>query len=289
MLVSGKQILGPAHANGFAVPAFNLSDYGILMAAFEACEEINSPLIVALGPAEGGWIGEDFVPAVLSRARRSSIPTALHWDHGASLQEAVVALRRGYTSVMIDASRETFEANVEVTSRVVEVAHAAGVSVEGEIGTIGTMQASPEGGGEDILYTDPSQASEYVERTGVDSLAIAIGTRHGLYPSDLKPRIRLELLAAIASEVNVPLVLHGGSDNPDHEIAEACKAGINKVNISSDVKAVFFDGMREALRDASLRDPRLIVPIAAARVKELVLHKVGLFGSGDTAHYYQRV
>ncbi|WP_159622092.1 ketose-bisphosphate aldolase [Ruania rhizosphaerae] len=285
-LITGAQILAPASDQGFAVPALNLSDYGMLMAAFEVCEELKSPLMVALGPKEGNWIGPDFIPAVLSRAARSNVPTVLHWDHGATLGEAVRAIKLGYTSVMIDASLEPFERNVEITARVVEVAHAAGVSVEGELGTIGKTAGADEGGTDDILYTEPSEAVEFAERTGVDSLAIAIGTRHGIYPKTLKPELRLGLLDSIDAVVDVPLVLHGGSDNPDGEIRDACGRGINKVNISSDVKRAFYDAMREVLADTSLLDPRLIVPGAMEAVKDLVRHKIDLFGSAGTIHYY---
>ncbi|UFU01905.1 ketose-bisphosphate aldolase [Ruania suaedae] len=285
-LITGAQILAPASAQGFAVPALNLSDYGMLMAAFEVCEELKSPLMVALGPKEGNWIGPDFIPAVLSRAARSTVPTVLHWDHGATLDEAVRAIKLGYSSVMIDASLEPFERNVEITSRVVEVAHAAGVSVEGELGTIGKTVGADEGGTDDILYTEPAEAVEFARRTGVDSLAIAIGTRHGIYPKSLKPELRLSLLDEIDEVVDVPLVLHGGSDNPDAEIREACRRGINKVNISSDVKRAFYDAMRGVLADTSLLDPRLIVPGAMEAAKDLVRHKIDLFGSAGTIHYY---
>lgn len=285
-LITGTQILAPAGEHGYAVPALNLSDFGMLMAAFDVCEELKSPLMVALGPKEGNWIGPDFIPAVVSRAARSSIPAVLHWDHGNDLGEVVRAIRLGYTSVMIDASLLPFEDNVAVTSTVVEVAHAAGVSVEGELGTIGKTEGADEGGTDDILYTEPAEAVEFARRTGVDSLAIAIGTRHGIYPASLKPELKLDLLEQIDAVVDVPLVLHGGSDNPDAEIREACLRGINKVNISSDVKGAFYDGMREVLTDTSLRDPRLIVPVAMERAKDLVRHKIDLFGSAGTAHHY---
>lgn len=285
-LITGAEILAPASQHGFAVPALNLSDYGMMIAAFEVCEELKSPLMVALGPKEGDWIGRDFIPAVLSRAHRSTVPVALHWDHGASLDEVVRAIQLGYTSVMIDASLEPFEKNVEVTSRVVEIAHAAGVSVEGELGTIGKTEGADEGGTDDILYTDPAQAVEFADRTGIDSLAIAIGTRHGIYPKTLTPEIKLDLLDEVDAVVDIPLVLHGGSDNPDAEIRDACTRGINKVNISSDIKGAFYDGMREVLQDDSLRDPRLVVPTAMERAKDLVRHKIDLFGSAGSTHRY---
>lgn len=285
-IITGTEILAPASEHGFAVPALNLSDYGMLMAAFEVCEELKSPLMVALGPKEGNWIGPDFIPAVLSRAARSSVPTVLHWDHGNDLSEVVRAIRLGYTSVMIDASLQSFETNIEITSRVVEIAHAAGMSVEGELGTIGKTEGADEGGTDDILYTVPAEAKEFAERTGIDSLAIAIGTRHGIYPKTLTPELKLDLLDEIDAVVDIPLVLHGGSDNPDAEIRDACTRGINKVNISSDVKKAFYHGLRGVLADEKLLDPRLIVPAGMEAAKELVRHKIDLFGSAGTTHHY---
>ncbi|ROR73150.1 ketose-bisphosphate aldolase [Bogoriella caseilytica] len=285
-LVTGAELLAVASEHGFAVPALNLSDYNMMIAAFEVCEEVGSPLMVALGPKEGGWIGEDFIPAILARAHRSSVPTALHWDHGNDLDEVIRAIRLGYTSVMIDASLQPFEKNVEVTAEVVRIARAAGVSVEGELGTIGKTEGADEGGTDDILYTEPDEAVTFAERTGVDSLAIAIGTRHGIYPPDLKPELKLDLLDSIDAAVDVPLVLHGGSNNPDEEIRQACTRGINKVNISSDIKGAFYDGLRETLQDRSIRDPRIVVPPAMECARELVRHKIGLFGSADTLQHY---
>ncbi len=286
-LITGTEILAPAAQHGYAVPALNLSDFGMLMAAFDVCEELKSPLMVALGPKEGNWIGPDFIPAVRSRAARSSIPSVLHWDHGNDLDEVVRAIQLGYTSVMIDASLLPFEENVATTARVVEIARAAGVSVEGELGTIGKTEGADEGGTDDILYTDPDEAVEFADRTGIDSLAIAIGTRHGIYPASLTPEIKLDLLDRIDAVVDLPLVLHGGSDNPDSEIRDACTRGINKVNISSDLKGAFYDRMRVTLQDTSLRDPRLIVPDAMEAAKELIRHKIDLFGSAGTAHHYR--
>ncbi len=152
-------------------------------------------------------------------ARR--VPIAIHWDHGATYEQILQAIQYGFTSVMIDGSLKPFEENLAITKKVTDSAHAVGVSVEGELGTIGGNDSYAEAGAAEIIYTDPDDAVTFVEQTGVDSLAIAIGTFHGLYPAHLKPELKLDLLKEIKSRVQIPLVLHGGSGNPDDEIREA--------------------------------------------------------------------
>ncbi|MGC3954881.1 MAG: ketose-bisphosphate aldolase [Propionicimonas sp.] len=287
-LVSGTAILEPAREHGFAVPAFNLSDYGMVRAAIDVCEELGSPLMIALGPKEGSWVGPAFIPSVLALAHASSIPIALHWDHGANLGEVVRAIQAGYTSVMIDASRVEYEENIRITSEVVRVAHSAGVSVEAELGTIGATVGADEGGTSDIIYTDPEQAVDFVERTGLDFLAIAIGTRHGTYPATLQPELKLDLLDRIAARATVPLVLHGGSDNPDDEVRAACTRGINKVNISTDLKRAFFDGIGRELAENGGFEPRLVIPAGMATMAAVARQKVEIFGAVDTVGHYRR-
>ncbi|MGO2097741.1 MAG: class II fructose-bisphosphate aldolase, partial [Candidatus Microbacterium stercoravium] len=169
------------------------------------------------------------------------------------------------------------------TSRAVEIAHAVGVSVEGELGTIGKME-SDDGG---IIYTDPSDAVSFVERTDVDSLAVAIGTRHGIYPSNITPHLKLDLLREIKAAVGIPLVLHGGSNNPDDEIGEAARSGINKINISSDIKVAFFEKIRDVLADRSLREPDAIVPPAIEAMQAVASQKIDLFGAAGKADLYR--
>jgi fructose-bisphosphate aldolase, class II len=178
VLINGKQLLDVASANNFAIPAFNVADYHMFNGLIEISEEKEAPLIVAIHPNEISLLGFDVIQAIRARIHRSTVPVAIHWDHGASHEQAVAAIQGGFTSVMIDASMEPFERNVEISRRVVETAHAALVSVEGELGTIGAMEHAAAGDG--IIYTDPADAVRFVEQTGVDSLAIAIGTRHGI-------------------------------------------------------------------------------------------------------------
>lgn len=286
MLIDGKKLLAVADAHNFAVPAFNVSDYAMSNGLFDICEQKGAPWILAIHPDEVSHIGSDVIVALRERAHRSTVPVAIHWDHGGGYDEILTAIKIGFTSVMIDGSMLPFEENVALTARVVAAAHAVGLSVEGELGTIGKTDDQAEAGTDDIIYTVPSQAVEFVERTGVDSLAVAIGTRHGIYPSTLKPELKLDLLTEIKRAVGIPLVLHGGSNNPDSEIAEAVTLGVNKINISSDIKVAYFDEMRTVLADLGLREPNLIEPPAVVAMQKVAAQKIDLFGAAGKAHLY---
>jgi fructose-bisphosphate aldolase, class II len=287
VLITGKDLLAVANDNDFAVPAFNVSDYAMSNGLFEICEEKRAPWILAIHPDEVSHLGQDVLVALRQRAQRSSVPVAIHWDHGGSYDQILTAIQIGFTSVMIDGSMLPFEENIAITKRVADAAHAVGLSVEGELGTIGRTDEQAEGGTDDIIYTRPDQAIEFVERTGVDSLAVAIGTRHGIYPAALKPELKLDLLRELKSQLKLPLVLHGGSNNPVSEIAEAVKLGINKINISSDIKVAYFDAMRHELADLDLREPNLIEPPAAAAMKTLAAEKIDLFEAAGKADLYR--
>ena len=188
---------------------------------------------------------------------------------------------------MIDASKLPFEENIAITLKVCDVAHLANVSVESELGTIGTTGNSIEGGTTGIIYTDPDQAKDFVEKTGIDTLAVAIGTAHGIYPSDMKPELRLDILQILKDTLDIPLVLHGGSSNKDEEIAKAVKIGISKINISSDIKVAFYDKCREVLNaHPEYREPLEIYPEPIKACREVIAHKVNLFDSADKVKYY---
>ena len=163
-----------------------------------------------------------------------------------------------------------------------------GVSVEGELGTIGSTGDSYEGGANDIIYTDPEQAKDFVEKTGIDSLAVAIGTAHGIYPKDMKPELKLDLLEKIRKNVDIPLVLHGGSSNPDKEIAESVKIGISKINISSDIKVALYKKCREVLSEnPKWIEPNTIYPPCIKAMREVVEFKMNLFNDIDKANLYR--
>jgi fructose-bisphosphate aldolase class II len=286
VLVNGNTLLGVAHENNFAVPAFNIADWSMFIGLIDLCEEREAPVIMAIHPNEVALMSWDIVQAIRARAHRSSVPVMIHWDHGASYDQVIGCIRNGFTSVMIDRSTDPYDENVAVTAQVARTAHVVGVSVEGEIGTIGATDKYAESGTDDIIYTEPDEAVRFVQDTGVDSLAVAIGTRHGIYPADLQPALRLDLLKEIKKAVDMPLVLHGGSNNPDDEIAEAARTGVNKVNISSDVKIAFMDKLREVMADTNLREPDTIYPPAMAAMKTVASHKLDLLGTAGKASLY---
>jgi len=286
MLTTGKVILDVAHEHSFAVPAFNISDYAMFLGIIDISEEKNAPVILGIHPDEVQHVGVEMIAAVAQRAHRSSVPIAIHWDHGASYEQILTAIRSGFTSVMIDGSMLPFEDNIAISRKVVHAAHAVGLSVEGELGTIGQMDSQAEGGSDTIIYTNPDDALTFVESTAVDSLAVAIGTYHGIYPTTMKPELKLDLLKLIKDKVDIPLVLHGGSNNPDDEIAEAVKLGINKINISSDIKVAYHTKMREVLADQSLREPLIIQPPCIEAMKVVAGQKIDLFDTAGKASLY---
>ncbi|MEU4228640.1 ketose-bisphosphate aldolase [Nonomuraea sp. NPDC026600] len=286
MLTTGKVLLAVANEKYFAVPAFNISDYAMFNGIVDISEEKNAPLIIGIHPDEVRHLGPDVIVAMAQRAHRSSVPIAIHWDHGATYQEMLTAIRIGFTSVMIDASMKSFEDNIAISKKVTETAHAVGLSVEAELGTIGKTDNEAEDGSDAIIYTDPADAVTFVRETGVDSLAVAIGTYHGIYPKTLKPELKLDLLKEIKDRVQIPLVLHGGSGNPDDEIAESVKLGINKINISSDIKLAYHMKMREVLADESLREPNSIQPPCIEAMKVVAAQKIDLFEAAGKASLY---
>ena len=288
MLVSGKEILEVANKFGFAVPAFNAGSGQLLEAVMQACEETESPVMIAIHPDELSFLTDSFVDQVKYYANHSKVPVCIHLDHGASYEQVIHAIQLGFTSVMIDASHKSYEDNIAITKKVVEAAHAVGVYVEAELGTIGDTGKSIEGGVTEVIYTDPEVAQDFIEKTNVDSLAIAIGTAHGIYPKNMKPKLRLDILQEIEKLVEIPLVLHGGSSNPDEEIAQSVKLGINKINISSDIKIVFANKLKEILAasDSEIREPNVMFPECMKETKKVAIDKIKLFNSEGKAKLY---
>ncbi|HKS97958.1 MAG TPA: ketose-bisphosphate aldolase [Rugosimonospora sp.] len=287
MLTTGKTILDVANKHSFAVPAFNISDWAMFKGIVEISEEKDAPLIVGIHPDEVRHIGREMITGIIERSHNATVPIAIHWDHGATYEQMLQAIQYGFTSVMIDASLQPFGENLAISKRVTDAAHALGLSVEAELGTIGANDSYAEGGSATIIYTDPDDAVTFVEQTGVDSLAVAIGTFHGLYPAHLKPELKLDLLKEIKSRVQIPLVLHGGSGNPDDEIAEASRIGINKINISTDIKIAYHNKMREVLgSDPKTREPNAIQPPCVEAMKIVAAQKIDLFGAAGKGALY---
>lgn len=287
MLMNMKDLLTVAQKNHFAVPAFNIGSDQLLKAVMKTVKELKSPVILEMSPDEFNFVGNAQIQAMLYEAAHTDVPVCIHLDHGDSYETVVRAIQAGMTSVMIDASKLPYEENVSITKKVVETAHIANVSVESELGTIGTTGNSIEGGTEGVIYTVPEEAKQFIEDTGIDTFACAIGTAHGIYPKDMKPKLRIDILKDITDQVSVPLVLHGGSSNKDEEIAEAVKNGICKINISSDIKVAFYEQARKTLNEnPGYREPLEIYPAAMEACGKVCADKIRLFNSQDKVKCY---
>ncbi|HFD0887984.1 TPA: ketose-bisphosphate aldolase [Enterococcus faecium] len=286
MLYTMKELLKVAKENQFAVPAFNICSYDMMKAIIEEAERLEAPVILEIHPDEIAYLSVEFVAVVRAYAYTSKLPIVIHLDHGGTIEDVLRAIRNGYSSVMIDASLKSFDDNVQITKKVVALAHAVNVSVEAELGTIGN-NGSAEGGAETIIYTDPDQAKIFVKETGIDTLAVAIGTAHGLYPKNRTPKLNIDLLKEFNQQIDLPFVLHGGSGNPDAEVSEAVKYGVAKVNLSSDLKSVFFNALREILSEnPSMYEPNEIYPAANKKVQEVVKHKMEILNTVGKASLY---
>lgn len=287
MLMNMKDLLTVAQKNHFAVPAFNIGSDQLLKAVMKTVKELKSPVILEMSPDEFNFVGYAQIQAMLYEAAHTDVPVCIHLDHGDSYETVVRAIQAGMPSVMIDASKLPYEENVAITKKVVETAHIANVSVESELGTIGTTGNSIEGGTEGVIYTVPEEAKQFIEDTGIDTFACAIGTAHGIYPKDMKPKLRIDILKDITNQVSVPLVLHGGSSNKDEEIAEAVKNGICKINISSDIKVAFYEQARKTLNEnPGYREPLEIYPAAMEACGKVCADKIRLFNSQDKVKCY---
>ncbi|MFD1173115.1 ketose-bisphosphate aldolase [Oceanobacillus picturae] len=287
MLMNMKDLLGVAYKNKFAVGSFNVANSEFVRVVIDSAEEKNAPAIIQIHPNEVELVGDEFVAYVREKCRNAKVPMAIHLDHGSSVNDVMRAIRNGYTSVMIDASHASFEDNISITKEVVKIAHAVNVSVEAELGTIGSNEGSSEGGADEILYTDVNDAKRFVEETGIDTLAVAIGTSHGQYKHAGKPELKLDLLEEINKMVGIPLVLHGGSDNKDEEISQTYLHGVAKINLSTDMKNAFFQEMRQFLTNQpSAYEPDVIMPSARKAAQEVVMRKMDLFNSTNNAYHY---
>lgn len=287
MLISMSKMLNVAKKEHFAVGAFNISSNMLMRAVVEEAELTKTPAITAIHPDELKFVTNEFISYVLNRIYTSPIPFVLHLDHGSSLDDVERAVHVGFNSVMIDGSKLPYKENIALVKHVVSLMHPIGVSVEGELGTIGDTGNSIEGGSTKVIYTQPQQATDFIANTGIDSLAVAIGTAHGIYPKNFKPKLQMNILQSIVNSTNLPLVLHGGSANPDEEIAQAVKIGIQKINISSDIKHAFYTKCRDILKNDELREPNQIYPDCITATKKVIRQKMQLFNSlGKSSTYY---
>ncbi len=272
-LVTTKQMLLDAQKGNYAVGAFNVENMEMVMAVMEAAEELKSPVIMQTTPSTVKYAGLDFFLAnVKAAAERASVPVAMHLDHGNSFELAMQAYRAGYTSIMIDGSHGSFEENIAVSKAVADACAPSGIPVEAELGKVGGKEDDLDGG-DDNPYTDPDQAVEFVKRTGITSLAVAIGTAHGVYKGE--PKLDLDRLSEIRAVVDIPLVLHGTSGVPDATVTECVNRGICKVNYATDLRIAFTDGVKEVFgENPEVIDPKKYNVVGKEHVKEYVKSKM---------------
>lgn len=272
-----SEILVPARSGGYAVGAFEVWNLESVQAVIAAAEELSQPVILQIGPYEADYAGlEDIAHIAIFHARRAKIPVVIHLDHGDTFGRVMQCISHSFTSVMLDVSHLPYDENVAATKKVVRVAHACNVSVEGELGRIGGEEVSIDMINEEVYLTNPEQAQEFVKETQIDALAVAIGTVHGFYKS--KPNIRLGLLEEIAKRVPIPLVMHGGSGTPDADVSKAISMGIAKVNVCTELVEAFADTFANEQKEQGFRYNVLGVftrPKVAA--KNLVEKKIQLF------------
>ena len=305
MLVTNKDLMVPARKNGYAIGAFNVQNLESMSAIAEAATEEKSPAIMQITPSVIKYAGLAYISSLVKTAAElAPVPIAIHLDHGDSFETAVKCIDAGFSSVMIDGSFLSFDENVAVTKRVVNVAHSKGVSVEAELGKLaGVEERSVDE--KDAILTDPEAAVEFVEKTGVDTLAVAIGTSHGAYKFKSEAKLDLERLKVISEKVSIPLVLHGASSVPQEIVEKANKygaelsgakgipvdqykkaipLGIAKINIDTDLRLAFTATVREVLTNSPKNfDPRKILGPARDAMKEVAKGKMRLFGSSGKA------
>ena len=281
-LVTTKELLLDAQKNGYAVGAFNVENMEMVQAVVAAAEELKSPVIMQTTPSTVKYASpEMFYANVAAAAKDASVPVVMHLDHGSSFELAVHAFRAGYTSIMIDGSHSVFEENIAITKSVVDVCHAGNVPVEAELGKVGGKEDDLDGGNGGG-YTVPSEAVEFVEKTGIDSLAVAIGTAHGVYKGT--PKLDVERLSEIREVVSIPLVLHGTSGVPDEAVKECIRRGISKVNYATDLRIAFSNGVKEYLAaNPDAFDPKKYNAVGREKVKEYVMSKMLVCGSNGRA------
>lgn len=281
-LVTTNEMLKKAQAGHYAVGAFNVENMEMVMAVIKAAEEMNSPVIMQTTPSTVKYAGLDYYLAMVrTAAERASVPVAIHLDHGSSFELAMQALRTGYTSIMIDGSHGSFEENVALTRRVADACLPSQISVEAELGKVGGKEDDLEAEN-DSPYTDPQQAKEFAERTNATSLAVAIGTVHGLYQGT--PKLDFERLAAIREVVSIPLVLHGASGVPDDAVRESIRLGICKVNFATELRIAYSDGVKKYLAEnPDGFDPKKYGAAGMENVTALVKEKISVCGSEGQA------
>lgn len=308
-LVTTKEMFEKSMKEGFAIGAFNVNNMELIQAIVDAAAEQNSPVILQASSSAIKYAKINYLMKMVEAAveEHPNIPIAIHLDHGPDFETCKMCVDSGFTSVMFDGSKYDFEENIRLTKEVVDYAHAHGAVVEAELGKLAGIEDEVNVSADDAIYTDPAQAEEFVKRTGVDSLAIAIGTSHGAYKFKGEAKLRFDILKEIKSRIpNTPIVLHGASTVipelvemcnqyggnipgakgvPDEILHEASISGVSKINVDTDLRLAMTAGIRKVFtEDPSAFDPRKYLKPARDLVKETVAHKMkDVFGSANKA------
>ena len=308
-LVTTKEMFEKAMKEGYAIGAFNVNNMEIVQGIVDAAAEENSPVILQASSSAIKYARINYLMKMIEAAveEHPNIPIAIHLDHGPDFETCKMCVDNGFTSVMFDGSKYDFEENIRLTKEVVDYAHAHGVVVEAELGKLAGIEDDVNVAASDAMYTDPAQAEEFVRRTGVDSLAIAIGTSHGAYKFKGEAKLRFDILKQIKERIpNTPIVLHGASTVipelvnmcneyggnipgakgvPDEILHEASISGVSKINVDTDLRLAMTAGIRKVFaEDPSAFDPRKYLTPARDLVKQTVAHKMrDVFGSANKA------
>lgn len=307
MLVTTKEMFEKSMKEGYAIGAFNVNNMEIIQGIVDAAAESKSPVILQASSSAIKYARINYLMKMIEAAveEHPEVPIAVHLDHGPDFETAKMCIDNGFTSVMIDGSKYDFEENIALTQKVAEYAHNKGVVVEAELGKLAGIEDEVNVDVADAMYTDPAQAQEFVERTGCDSLAIAIGTSHGAYKFKGEAKLRFDILKEIKQRIpNTPIVLHGASTVipelvemcnkfggnipgakgvPDEMLKQASKLGISKINVDTDLRLAMTAGIRKVFAEApNAFDPRKYLTPARELIKETVIHKIiNVFGSSN--------
>lgn len=283
MLVNMNDILLPAKKEGYGVGFFNAVNVEMARAIIETAEELKSPVMVGtaevlLPSMELERVSEYLIPM----AKKARVPVCVHYDHGLTFEKCMEALKLGFTSIMYDCSTLDYEENIQRVGEMVKICHATGVTVEGELGHVGDNEGAGKLEKPEDYYTDPGQAEDYVKRTGIDSLAVAVGNAHGDYK--FPPKLDFDRIKVIADRTGLPLVLHGGSGLLDDDFRKAVRQGICKINIFTDIDKAGKKGIEQGVA-AGANSIFNLIPYEIEAMKEVVREKIRLFGSEDKAPY----
>jgi fructose-bisphosphate aldolase class II len=280
---SFKEVLTDGLKKGYAVGQFNVNNLEFLQAIIETAQEERSPVILGVSEGAMKYMNIEFTAAMCkAAAEKVDVPVILHLDHGSSYEVVLKCIRAGFSSIMIDASHYPLEENIAKTKQVVHACHTLGIDVEGELGRIGGVEDDISVDEKDATLARPEEAVRLVQESGIDALAPAIGSAHGMYKGD--PELDFDRLAKIRDLTGVPLVLHGGSGIPDEDIRKAISLGVSKINVNTESQVAFTKVVREILeKDAKVYDPRKYLGPAREAIKEVVREKIRLFGSNNRA------